>query len=359
MNKMICVVGLCVGMAGVCRAGHSSYYSVALPEGNYRVTAILGGTDKESITTIKAEDRRLMLDEVHVPAGQFSTNVFTVNIRTPAIKGGGQVRLKKREIPYLDWDHKLTLEINGENPGIASLDIEPAGKVTTVYISGDSTVCDQPGAPWNSWGQMLPCFFDANVAVANHAMSGATIRSSLGRRRFDKIFSEIQPGDYLLIQFGHNDMKSKNPNKKEIYRHDLENLVDRTRKHGATPVLVTSMERKAGVHHNTLEGYPQIVREVAKEKKAPLVDLNAMSKVLYKALGKNLDKAFVDGTHHDNYGSYELAQCVLEGLRKDKLPLVKYIRSGVPHFDPSKPDSIADFDVPASQKVQTEKPLGN
>ncbi|MBN2684149.1 MAG: rhamnogalacturonan acetylesterase [Pontiellaceae bacterium] len=357
MNKMM-VIASALAAVGMLRA-ESSYQSVELAEGNYRVSVVLGGVDEDTVTTIKAEDRRLMLEEVRVPAGETLTREFVVNIRTPDIKGGGQVKLKDREKPVLDWDQRLTLEICGKNPHVARLDIAPAEKVTTLFIMGDSTVCDQPGEPWNSWGQMLPRFFDAEVAVANHAMSGESIRSSLGARRFDKVFSLMQPGDYLFIQYGHNDMKSKDPNKLAIYRQDLKDLVKKTRELGAKPVLITPMERKAGVKADTLEEYPIIVREVAAELDTALIDLHAMSKVFYKALGDHLDEAFQDGTHHNAYGSYELAKCVIEGVRRNELGLTKNIIPNLPRFDPSKPDSLETFDIPASEAIETEKPLGD
>ena len=78
----------------------------------------------------------------------------------------------------------------------------------TVFLLGDSTVCDQPAEPWNSWGQMLPRFFKPEIAVANHSESGETVADSLRAQRFEKIFSLMKPGDYLFVQFGHNDMKA-------------------------------------------------------------------------------------------------------------------------------------------------------
>jgi hypothetical protein len=97
---------------------------------------------------------------------------------------------------------------------------------------------------------------------------------------------------------------------------------------------------------------------VAQEEKCALIDLNAMSKVFYQALGTNLDKAFQDGTHHNNYGSYELAKCVVLGLGQTKLSLAKSI---VPDFsfDPAKPDDVNRFQMAASPNASTEKPLGN
>jgi lysophospholipase L1-like esterase len=336
------------------------YFSVKLPEGNYRVTAALGGSAGESTVTVKAELRRLMLEKVRIAPGKSVTRSFVVNVRTPQIAGGGEVHLKPREKTneWRAWDEKLTLEFNGTHPALRSLEIEPAD-VPTVFLLGDSTVCDQPAEPWNSWGQMLPRFFKPEIAVANHAESGETIANSLRAGRIDKVVSLLKPGDYLFFQFGHNDMKSRATNALEVYRADLKKVVAETRAKGGTPVLVTSMERKGGLEAGTLLGYPDAVRAVAREEKCALIDLNAMSVVLYKALGTNLDLAFQDPTHHNNYGSYELAQCVVEGIRQARLPLAKFIVDDFKGFDPAHPDPADRFQMPASPQHSDVKPLGN
>lgn len=335
-------------------------FSVKLPEGNYAVTALLNDKTGNSVTTVKAEQRRLMLEKVRIQPGTYAARTFIVNVRTPRILDRQKVHLKLREVKQetVEWDDKLTLEFDGAHPALRALVIYPTN-VPTVFIVGDSTVCDQPVEPWNSWGQMLPRFFQPDVAVANYAESGESVKSSLGAHRFDKIFSEMKPGDYLFVQFGHNDMKDKATNALAVYRANLKKIVARTRQLGGTPVLVTSMERKAGVEHDTLMGYPQTVRDVAREEHCALIDLNAMSKVFYRALGPDLGKAFVDGTHHDNYGSYELAKCVVKGIQQAKLPLAKSIVSDFGEFDPAHPDSVAGFDLPASPGFDPEKPLGN
>jgi lysophospholipase L1-like esterase len=163
----------------------------------------------------------------------------------------------------------------------------------------------------------------------------------------------------LFLQFGHNDQKDKAPNALETYRMNLKKIVARTRELGGTAVLVTSMERKSGIGQNTLAGYPQTVRDVALEETAALIDLHAMSKVFYQALGPDLGLAFQDGTHHNNYGSYELAKCVVQGIKQAKLPLAKSIVADFGDFDPAKPDAVTTFVMPASPTVSREKPLGN
>lgn len=335
------------------------YFSVRVPEGNYKVTVVLGGQEV-STTTVKAELRRLMLEKIHTPAGRTERRAIIVNVRTPDIFGTNRVHLKPRELTneIWDWDEKLTLEFNGTRPAVQSLEVERS-KVPTLFLIGDSTVCDQPAEPWNSWGQMLPRFFQPKIAVANHAESGETVADSLRAHRFEKIFSLMKKGDYLFVQFGHNDMKNHATNALEVYRSDLRKIVARTRALGGTPVLVTSMERKAGIEQDTLAGYPQAVRDVAKEEHCALIDLNAMSRVFYKALGADLDKAFQDGTHHNNYGSYELAKCVVSGIQQAKLPLAQFVGDDFKGFDPAHPDPVGDFQMAVSPASSSLKPLGN
>ncbi|HLX71777.1 MAG TPA: GDSL-type esterase/lipase family protein, partial [Verrucomicrobiae bacterium] len=196
------------------------------------------------------------------------------------------------------------------------------------------------------------------VSVANHAESGETIANSLRAQRFEKVFSLMKPGDYLFVQFGHNDMKDKATNALEVYKSNLQKVVERTRSLGGTPVLVTSMERKAGIDGPTLKGYPDAVREVAKQENCALIDLNAMSLVFYRALGTSLDKAFQDGTHHNNYGSYEMAKCVVDGIKQAKLPLAKFIVDDF-EFDPAHPDDVDKFQMAVSPVSSNTKPLGN
>jgi lysophospholipase L1-like esterase len=334
------------------------YFSVALPQGNYEVTVLLGDPAGVSDTTVKAESRRLMLENIVTGEGRQVSRKFTVNIRQPEYPGG-RVGLKDREKPYLHWDEKLTLEFNGSHPCVAAVEIAPAPDAITVYLLGDSTVTDQPFEPWNSWGQMFPRFFKPGVAISNHAESGESLGSSLSARRVAKVEAEMKKGDYVFIQFGHNDQKSKKTDALETFEKNLGELVRRIQEKGVNPVLVTSMERKGGSTKDTLAGYPDAMRRVAEKEKAALIDLHAMSRELYVGLGKNLDAAFQDGTHHNNFGSYEIAKCVVEGVRKSKLPLATMLADDVNPFDPSKPDAVADFKYAISPLKNMAKPDGN
>jgi len=350
-------------------SGNSLFFSVGLPEGNYNVTVTFGDSKGATETTVKAELRRLMLEKVETALGKFETRTFTVNVRTPQISGGGEVRLKDREknIEAWAWDEKLTLEFNGKSPTVSAIEITPA-EAPTIFLLGDSTVCDQPLEPYSSWGQMLPRFFGPAVAVASHAESGESLRSSLGARRLDKVLSLIKPGDYLFIQYGHNDQKEKGEGVGAFttYKADLKMFVAETRKRGATPVLMTSVNRRnfnaQGEVYSTLGDYPEAVRQVAREEKVALIDLNAMSKAFYEALGPEKSAlAFKDGdgTHHNNYGAYELARCVVEGIKANNLGVAKFLAKDVTAFDPSRPDPPENFKIPASPLRSEVKPPGN
>ena len=354
----------------LCTSDKPFYFSVALPEGNYNVTVTLGDQIQATNTTIKAESRRLMLEKVVTEPGKFVTRTFTVNVRTPKIAGDGEVRLKPREKGpplILGWDDKLTLEFNGPRPGVCGLEISKADDaMTTIYLAGDSTVTDQPLEPWNSWGQMLTRFFKPGVAIANHAESGESLKSFIGEKRLDKVMSVIKPGDYLFIQMGHNDQKDKSPNAGAFttYKETLKRFIAEARNRDAIPVLITSMHRlkfdAEGKIENTLGDYPEAVRQTAKEENVPLIDLNEMSKSFYEALGpENVKKAFQDTTHHNNYGSYELAKCVVEGIKANKLGIAKFLVDDVPAFDPSRPDPVETFCMPASPDSTPVKPEGN
>ncbi len=344
-------------------------FSAAVPEGNYRVTVTLGDSEGESTTTVKAELRRLMVEKVHTSRGKLETVTFIVNVRTPQISTGGEVKLKPREKTALEapaWDNKLTLEFSNTQPKVSSIEIDKVD-VPTIYIAGDSTSTDQPREPFNSWGQMLPRFFKTEIAVANHGESGESLKGFIGERRLAKLESVMKPGDWLFVQMGHNDQKEKGEGVGAFttYKASLKRMIDAAREHGVTPVLVTSMNRLTFDAQdkitNSLGDYPEAVRQTAREENVALIDLNAMSKPFYEALGPvkaHVAFAGSDTTHHSDYGSYEFAKCIVQGIKDAKLPLAKYLVD-VPPFDPAHPDSPDSFDIPPDPALMTEKPYGN
>ena len=358
-----------------CSSSKPFFFSAPLPEGNYKVTVTLGGS-LDATTTVKAESRRLVLLNVHTGAGEHVSESFIVNVRRPANPGQGAVMLKPRELGALDWDDKLTLEFSGQQPSVQRIQIERAS-VPTVYLAGDSTVVDQDKEPWAAWGQMLPFFFGPDVAIANHAESGETIASFESERRFAKIFSTIKAGDYLFIQFAHNDQKPGRGNvSPDRYADLLRKYIGMALEKHVTPILVTSMNRRTfdaeGHVTDTLAPYPETMRTVAQKEHVALIDLNRMSTILYQAIGEansrslfvyaapgtypNQPDALHDDTHFNNYGAYELARCLVLGIEQTDIPLAKSLRKPVQKFDPSHPDLPSDVHIPPSPFVEQQKP---
>lgn len=357
------------------------FFSVDVPEGNYKVTVVLGSAKGESNTTVKAESRRLMLANIKTSKGKYSTHTFAVNIRNTKIGDTDSVRIKKREVGKLIWDDKLTLEFNGKNPAVAKIEIEKADNIPTIFLAGNSTVVDEAEEPWCGWGQIFSGFFTSDIAIANYAESGEAANTFVATKRFAKLLSKMRKGDYLFIEFGHNDQKQKGEGKGPYtsYKSDLKYLADKTREKGAIPVLVTSMHRRFfddnGKVKNTHGDYPDAVRQLAKEENITLIDLNNMSAILYEAWGvEGSKRAFVhypagtfpnqkeplaDNTHFNPYGGTEIAKCILKGIIDHNLPVKKYIRKDVRPFDPAHPDDPDKFDIPATPFSSMVKPDGN
>lgn len=357
--------------------GATRSFSVAAPPGNYKVTVTLGLPRQATETTIKAESRRLMLDAVRVPAGRSITRSFIVNVRNAALippplnaPGGAAVLLKPRERGSFSWDDKLTLEILGDHPGVTAISIEPA-QVPTVFLLGDSTVTDQGAEPAASWGQMLPAFFKPDVAIANHAESGETLKSFIAELRFAKVLESVKPSDWALIQFGHNDQKANWPQTyaaaETTYRDYLRTWIAELRRRGVTPVLVTSPDRRmwaGGKIKSTLADYVAAVKAVGTEQHVAVIDLNAASIAFYEALGpQRAQLAFNDGgkdaTHHDNYGAWVLARSVAKGIADAGLPLAAHLAPDLAAFDPSRPPDPTTFRLAASLAHDATRPDGS
>jgi lysophospholipase L1-like esterase len=292
------------------------------------------------------------------------------------------VKLKPRESDYLHWDNLLTIEFNDSLPKVCAIEIIPNKTAATIFLAGNSTVVDQSREPWAAWGQMIPRFFEPDkIAIANYAESGETMKAFARERRLEKIWSLAKPGDYLFIEFTHNDQKpgGNHLDPFTTYKETLKEWIAEARKRGMTPVLVTSMHRRnfdsTGHIINTLAEYPEAMRQTAAEEKVALIDLNAMSKTLYEAWGPELslkafvhypantfpgqDKALADNTHFSAYGAYELARCIVKGIAATNLPIAKYLIKEKIAFDPAHPDPLDKFYWPLSSFVNAVKPDGN
>jgi lysophospholipase L1-like esterase len=334
-----------------------SRYQLPVPEGTYRVSVQVAGKRRSSAAVL-AEQRRLMREGIVFERKPVSTS-FVVNVRRPELQslpenatGGTRVRLKPRELGSASWDEFLTVEVTPP-ASLLSIRVEPV-ELPTLYLAGDSTVTDQAVAPAASWGQFLTRYFRDDIAVANHAESGETLKSFVTEMRLDKLLSNLRAGDWVMIQFGHNDQKVQWPQTyaeaATTYRAWLRTYIAEVRRRGATPLLVTSPERRNfetdGRIRPTLADYAEAMRAVAREQNVALLDLNAMSVRLYEALGPSLaPSAFADGgndkTHHNEYGARLLARAVIEALRTSDLGLTNrladHIVADAGIFDPANP----------------------
>jgi lysophospholipase L1-like esterase len=334
-------------------------HSFPAPEGSYELTVgmkcVAGSTG-----AVLAEQRRLVVEGSPCRGSKPVERTFIVNVRRPELgklpdnaTGGTTVRLKPRELGNANWDQNLSIETTG-NGRLLWMLVTPVS-LPTLYLAGDSTVTDQPVAPNASWGQMLPRFFAPTIAVANHAESGETLKSFVTEQRLDKLLSTLRAGDWVMIQFAHNDQKAQWPQTyaeaATTYRAWLRTYIAEVRRRGATPILVTSPDRRnfdaAGRIESTLGDYPEAMRIVAREERVAVIDLNAMSRTLYEALGpQTAPHAFADEgrdkTHFNDYGGYALARCVVEGIRAADPALAgglaQHLAADAGRFDPSRPD---------------------
>ncbi|NYI03942.1 GDSL-type esterase/lipase family protein [Allostreptomyces psammosilenae] len=222
----------------------------------------------------------------------------------------------------------------------------------TVYIASDSTAqtYDSYYAPQTGWGQVIDQFFSDDVTIANHAIGGRSSRSFIEEGRLDAILDEIQPGDYLLVQFGHNDGTVSRPERytpPEDYKEYLrEDYIAGALARGATPVVVTPVSRRTfdvrtESYAPSFPAYEQKAIEVAAEENVPLIDLAASSRAFLDSIGDqearsvflhvppgvypNRPNGTIDDTHFQEYGATEVARLIAEDIAALDLPLSRYV----------------------------------
>ena len=319
-------------------------FSVALPQGNYKVTFILGDGENESETTVWAENRKLMLDRITLAGGVFSRQTVSLRrMETKSMDGSVTMNIKDREKNYRTWDKKLTFVISGKAPAVAGIEIKRNDNVTTLWLCGNSTVVDQITAPWAGWGQMAPGFFKSSLAIANYAESGLTASGFYSMKRLAKILAEVKKGDLVTVQFAHNDQK--NQNDVNNYETTLTKYANEIKAKGATPLFVTSTARQNETDPKTaVGGLPERMRALGKKLGVTVLDLNQHSITLGKALGGNKEKMYMytasDKTHFCEYGAYELARANIEEIKAKVPELAKHLRDDHEAFDSSKPDPL-------------------
>lgn len=228
-----------------------------------------------------------------------------------------------------------------------------AQKKPTLFLIGDSTMSNKDNPernPEHGWGQVLGQFMTPNIELQNHAMNGRSSKSFRTEGRWDKVEKQLTKGDFVVIQFGHNDQKLKDSTKftnpHTQYRANLERYVSETRAKGAIPILMTSITRRNfnenGVLIDTHTDYPLVVRMVANDMKVAFVDLQLLTEQmeiaagpekskllhLYFKAGENAyyDKDKADDTHLSKLGAETVAKLAVKSLTNLKTGLEKYIK---------------------------------
>ncbi|MFE9750331.1 rhamnogalacturonan acetylesterase [Saccharothrix saharensis] len=293
-------------------------YDVA--PGHYDVTVRLGSPSRTANTGITAEARRRVLDAVDTGAGQPLDRVVTVNVRQPEGQPTGQGGT---------GTPGLTLVFDGRSPAVEAITVRPV-RPPALFLVGDSTVCDQPTAPYTGWGQVLPARLREGLSVANYADSGESSGSVLANAAlFPAVRSQTRAGDTVVIQVGHNDKRTT----ATAFRDNLTRMVREVRAAGGAPVLVTPPVRRLFDSAGRLTGtawhvnelgvnLPNEMKAVARAQGTPLVDLTTSSANLVQQLGvSGSEKLFLtrekgDNTHFSEHGAAAMSALVLdEALR--------------------------------------------
>ncbi len=226
----------------------------------------------------------------------------------------------------------------------------PVKNHVTVWMIGDSTMCqyDSSRFPLSGWGMPFSEYFDSSVTIENKALGGRSTRTFIAENRWQPVVDNLQAGDYVFIQFGHNDEAKNYPDRyttPEDYQKNLIQFVTDSRDKNAIPVLITPVSRRkfdaAGNAIETHEVYSKIVGEVAHDYQVPLIDLDRMSIQLFQKFGpKNSALLFMqlepgenpdypfgihDNTHFTTYGARHIAELVLAGIKELHLGLANRI----------------------------------
>ncbi|MFB5269611.1 rhamnogalacturonan acetylesterase [Paenibacillus enshidis] len=312
----------CIPLGAVFRAD--------LPDGTYMVNMLTGDELADTHTVVKAGGSKRVLPPIRTAAGQFVEHRFSIPVY------GGMLRLA----------------FSGKAPRVNALEITPAPQTLTLFLAGDSTVTDQPasGYPYAGWGQMLPALFKHDVCVDNHAVSGRSSRSFIEEGRLDALLTRMKAGNFLLIQFGHNDEKAdpqRGTDAHTTYKEYLRRYIDAARAVQAQPVLITPVQRRyfdeEGRLLDTHGEYISAVRELAVECGVPLIDLAEKTRILLETVGPegskelfmwtlpgeylNFPAGTEDNTHFQETGAARIAELVVEAVRELQLqPLLMYLR---------------------------------
>lgn len=307
--------------------------------GNYAVTVVLGGTAAAQ-TEVQAETSREMLGYVSTAAGQTQRYSFIVNVRQPE---GQPTEPVSPGIPGLDLYFYGSNGSPGEDGGLGgtvapelqAIGYAPATNPTVVYVAGDSTVCDQTDTNYSGWAQFLPSYFGVPISIANYADSGESSASFLASAQmWGAITSRWLAGDWVLIQFGHNDKTTTST----AFHANITTMVTQAKAKSVKPVLVTPPARAtfsgqtltAQFMYTTPLDVVAVMKQVATEQGVPLIDLTAITTNWYNQMGPNGWQRYhalgTDMTHTNRAGASAIAGFLAADIRSQNLGLAPYLR---------------------------------
>lgn len=303
-----------------------------VPNGNYTVTLEIGSPDTSAVTTVREGLGRIRLLEVKTEPGEITTRTFAVHVE----------------------DGILKLALGGAATSVRKVTVSRVSSIPTLFLAGDSTVTDQASGqfPYTGWGQMIGLYLGEEIAVANHARSGRSARTFIEESRLLRIAKRLRKGDFLLVQFAHNDEKETEEGAGPFttYQHYLKQYIDLARSAGAYPALVAPMHRRFfeedGSIRNTHGDYIEAMRQLAGREAVPFVDLASFSKAYFEELGEarskqvflwaepgqyaNLPEGAEDNTHFSEAGAIEMARLVAKGIQQAEADKLKqYLISNI------------------------------
>ena len=368
---------------GVYTYENTSTLDFALDNADYKVSVeLVNPTDKELVVSLEAEDIT-KASGVKVAAGASVTQDITACL----VDGVLNLKFLETSGSATKEEEAATGKVYVSKVTITKAATKTAGDKPTIFIASDSTVqtYETAEAPKTGWGQTLYNFFGdfieerkctdcgysqsrtyetENVIIENRAIGGRSSKSFIEEGKFDDLLEDVKPGDYVLVQWGHNDATAARPNRyvsPADFEYWMQYYVDGVTQRGATPVLVTPVARYSYVSNadgtvtfvGNFEKYGDVMRKMAKEQNIPIVDLTASSVALCNEFGLEGAKALFmvhagDTTHLQYYGAYKFAQCVAQGIvdyaaagTTDKLDeLAKLVVNKIPT---NVPGSITGF----------------
>lgn len=230
------------------------------------------------------------------------------------------------------------------------------GAAPTLFLAGDSTMANKPDPahPERGWGQLLPEFVIAPAKVENHAVNGRSTKSFIDEGRWQRVVDALHPGDWVLIQFGHNDQKSHDPKRyaaaRTDYARNLTRMVREVRSAGAHPILATSIVRrhwKDGELIDTHGEYPDAMEDVARNEDVPLLRLTELTGQWVRDAGPEYSKSYylwsaelglADDTHLSETGARGVAKLAVSEIHRLDLELAEHLRlEPAPSADDASP----------------------